>query len=328
MRYGERLARSRGDLGEVIAALDEAWFIREFYGPWLDAFWKEPAATHAAAGSPLLVLITIPFPGCLAGALACARTARASLGEKAVIVFGGGYVSTELRGLSDPRLFDYCDYLSFDSGYGSLASIIERTEGKAVPLYRSMRRSGGQVLAEGFETEAPGGAGELARFADEERKALGAVFPDYRDVDFSRYLCAMDSDNAMHRLWSDTPWLKYSLAHGCYWARCAFCDTQLDYVSNYVPASIGPLMAAVDAAGDRSGLHGIHFVDEAMPMSRLLAFAAANRARAASGGRPFSFWGNVRFDASWTAGRCDYLAASGLVAVSGGIEISRTCPRN
>ena len=91
----------------------------------------ERAATHAAAGSPLLVLITIPFPGCLAGALACARSARASLGEKAVIVFGGGYVSTELRGLSDPRLFDYCDYLSFDSGYGSLASILERIEGKA-----------------------------------------------------------------------------------------------------------------------------------------------------------------------------------------------------
>ena len=156
----------------------------------------------------------------------------------------------------------------------------------------------------------------------EQRRPSATVFPDYRDVDFSRYLGAVDSDNPMHRLWSDTPWLKYSLAHGCYWARCAFCDTELDYVSNFVPASIGPLMAAAGAAGDRSGLYGIHFVDEAMPMSRLLAFAAANRARAASGGRPFSFWGNVRFDASWTADRCEYLAASGLVAVSGGIEIA------
>jgi len=69
-------------------------------------------------------------------------------------------------------------------------------------------------------------------------------------------------------------------------------------------------------------MRGIHFVDEAMPMGSLLAFARANRARAASGKSAFHFWGNVRFDSSWTADRCEFLAASGLVAVSGGVEIA------
>jgi hypothetical protein len=126
----------------------------------------------------------------------------------------------------------------------------------------------------------------------------------------------------MHVLWSDSPWLKYRLAQGCYWRRCAFCDTELEYVSRFAPAEAAPLLAAAEAAAARTGLFGLHFVDEAMPMGSLLAFARANRARARAGGRPFHFWGNVRFDSSWTPDRCEYLAASGLVAVSGGIEIA------
>jgi radical SAM superfamily enzyme YgiQ (UPF0313 family) len=326
VRYGERLAKSLADFGAVRAALDEGWFIRDFYRPWAAAFWKAQAEAVDGAGSrgPVLILVTIPFPGCLAGALACALEARAAFaarGLEPVIVFGGGYVSTELRELTDPGLFDFCDYLSFDAGFGSLASLLARLAGGDMPLHLTMARKDGRVLAEGFG-EGGTAPAEGSPFAAEEREALASVFPDYAGADFGRYLRAMDSDNAMHRLWSDTPWLKYSLAHGCYWARCAFCDTELDYVANYVPAVIEPLVAAADRAARRSGLHGIHFVDEAMPMSGLLAFAAANRARAAAGKRPFSFWGNVRFDASWTEGRCEYLAASGLVAVSGGIEIA------
>jgi len=346
VRYGERLAKSLADFSAVRAALGEGWFIRDFYRPWAAAFWKAQAEALAAdggagsgadsgaaagragggdsAGEPVLILVTIPFPGCLAGALACAGEARAAFAERGlevVIVFGGGYVSTELRELSDPGLFDFCDYLSFDAGFGSLASILARLAGGDRPLHLTMSRKDGRVLAEGFGEDRTEPSAE-SPFAAEEREALASVFPDYRGVNFGRYLRAMDSDNAMHRLWSDTPWLKYSLAHGCYWARCAFCDTELDYVANYVPALIAPLMKAADRAAAHSGLYGLHFVDEAMPMSGLLAFAAANRARAATGKRPFSFWGNVRFDASWTEGRCEYLAASGLVAVSGGIEIA------
>ncbi|MCE1196301.1 hypothetical protein LWX53_07370, partial [bacterium] len=330
---------------------------------------------------------------------AAARAFAGAFARAPVIAFGGGYVSTELRDLRDSGIFDFCDYLCFDAGYGSLASIIEReggfgrrgapagaalgratqsgvAPGSTVFLYKTMTRGAdGVVVASGFSVDlspaAPGGAKAAAdaqawdRFRGIERVALTAVAPDYRGADFGAYLRVVDSENPMHRLWSDTPWLKYYLAHGCYWRRCSFCDTELDYVADFARADVGAVMAAAASAAERTGLHGIHFVDEALPMAALLEFARANRARAAgasAGGtgaamargaepsaaelpaaepayaapsgtaparvapgprrRPFSFWGNVRFDASWTQGRCEFLAASGLVAVSAGIEIA------
>ena len=359
VRYAERIASSRADYGEVRSALDDSWLIREFYVPMLDEFWSA-AAAEASLEPVDLILITIPFPGCLLGALACARAARKAFGirgsvgvgaeggaiaggagpgeRKPRVVFGGGYVSTELRGLRDAGIFDSCDYLAFDAGYGSLASIIDRES--AAPddapsvLYRTMSRRGdGALLMEGFP-EGDSACGEAGpgriilgseggeKYRRLEREAVAGVFPDYRSADFGSYLRIVDSGNPMHRLWADTPWLKYGLAHGCYWRRCFFCDTELEYVADFARSKTAALLDAAGKAAEGSGLYGIHFVDEAMPMAALLDFARANRARACSGARPFSFWGNVRFDSSWTQGRCELLAASGLVAVSGGIEIA------
>ncbi len=418
VRYAERLASSRADFGEALKALDNSWLIREFYEPMLREFWTEragsaaedpaavgPAAENSSAEGPVdLILITIPFPGCLLGALACARAARQAFASSVprgaaarapAIAFGGGYVSTELRDLRDSGIFDFCDYLCFDAGYGSLASVLEResvsrarrgiSSGAAAaadatsdavatvapPLYKTMTRDAeGNIVASGFSAETSaddsGEAFAWERYRGIERAALAAVAPDYRSADFGAFLRVVDSENPMHRLWSDTPWLKYYLAHGCYWRRCSFCDTELDYVADFARADVAAVMAAAAAAAERTGLFGIHFVDEALPMAALLEFARANRARGAGAAvgsdtvigsntgsaanpgaaalagsfaaaaalaapsgiaparrrRPFSFWGNVRFDASWTQGRCEFLAASGLMAVSAGIEIA------
>ncbi len=326
VRYGERVATSRGSFSEVEAALGSSPVLEEAYGPYLEEEWDR------LGEAPSLLLVSIPFPGCLLGALACARSARGAFGADTRIAFGGGYVSTELRGLEDPGIFDYCDYLSFDSGYGSLASILEAEAGAPkTRLFKTMYRDGeGVVAAAGFPEgdEARGRArgradcDEAARLGREEAQAVRSIAPDYASADFGRYLRVLDSSNPMHRLWSDSPWLKYRLAHGCYWARCEFCDTELDYVAGYARSDLDAVFAAADEASARTGLYGLHFVDEAMPMAALLDFAGRNRERAASGKTPFHFWGNVRFDASWTADRCEYLAASGLVAVSGGVEIA------
>jgi radical SAM superfamily enzyme YgiQ (UPF0313 family) len=317
VRYGERLAASASFFSTVRSALDSSPLLETLYRPLLEAEWRTQAR------SPDLLLVSIPFPGCLLGALECARSARAAFGPSLRILFGGGYVSTELRDLRDGGIFDFCDYLCFDSGYGSLISILEAEEGgDRGGLYRTMfRGEGGGVIASGFEAEAePGSHAERMRAA--EREAVVGIAPDYSDADFGRYLRIADSDNPMHALWSDSPWLKYCLARGCYWRRCAFCDSSLDYVSLFAPADIASIMRAASTASARTGLSGIHFVDEAMPMASLLAFADANRSRAAAGEKAFHFWGNVRFDSSWSEDRCEFLAASGLVAVSGGIEVA------
>jgi radical SAM superfamily enzyme YgiQ (UPF0313 family) len=328
VRYGERIAASARRFAEVRSALEASPLLQGPYERILQAAWRKTGT------APDLLLVSIPFPGSLLGALACAASARRVFGGRTRVLLGGGYVSTELRGIRDPGLFDFCDYLCFDSGYGSIASILEVESGSPrARLFRTMyREDGGIIVAAGFDPADEAGSGpdrrRITRCDEEERlirleaEALASVHPDYSGAGFGRYLRVADSENPMHRLWSDSPWLKYGLARGCYWARCSFCDTGLEYVSRFVPAAVPALMAAAAKASERTGLRGIHFVDEAMPMHALLAFARANRARAAAGEAPFHFWGNARFDSSWTEDRCEFLAASGLVAVSGGIEIA------
>jgi hypothetical protein len=328
VRYGERIAASAPSFAALRGALEASPLLSVAYAPLLDAEWRRQGT------GPSLLLLSIPFPGCLLGALACARSARQAFGSGLRIALGGGYVSTELRGLRDGGIFDFCDYLCFDAGYGALDSILEVEAGAPRGrLYKTMYRDeGGRPVAAGFEA-GDEAASEPARrrvqACDEgqrlraaELEALVEVAPDYAGLDFGRYIQVADSENPMHRLWSDSPWLKYGLARGCYWRRCSFCDTGLEYVSLFAPADITSIMRAAGEASSRTGLYGLHFVDEAMPMASLLSFARENKARALAGQRPFHFWGNVRFDSSWTEDRCEYLAASGLVAVSGGIEIA------
>jgi hypothetical protein len=345
-RYGDRLARSRGDFGELEAALNprgsgadasgrprEGSLVELFYRPFLrERFARLAGELAPAAGArDLLLCLTVPFPGSLLGALACAEEARSCFGQRVLIVMGGGYVSTELRSLADPRLFDYVDRLVFDAGYGALEAILRAetraggqgdsgNQGDPGTGLRStmLRAADGRVRAVGFDRTGESEA-ELAAL---EEEALRTIQPDWSGLDPHAYLRIVEGANPMHRLWSDTPWLKYRLAHGCYWRRCAFCDTGLDYVARYLPSDGAALFAAAESAAAATGLRGIHFVDEALPMAGLLDFARRNRERAAAGRRPFSFWGNARFDAAWTPDRARLLAASGLVALSGGIEVA------
>ena len=328
VRYGERIATSASSFASIRSALDSSPLLESMYFPLLKAEWDRQVT------APDLLLISVPFPGCLLGALACARSGREAFGSRTRILLGGGYVSTELRSIRDGGIFDFCDYLCFDSGYGSLDAILEVESGAPRErLYKTMFRDpDGRIVAAGFNAGDDAAAepeirrtsicDAKDRLERAELEALTHVAPDYAEVDFGRYIQVVDSDNPMHRLWSDSPWLKYDLARGCYWQRWSFCDTSLEYVSLFAPADIEAVMSSASVVSERTGLHGIHFVDEAMPMASLLAFARANKSRSASGGTPFHFWGNVRFDASWSEDRCEYLAASGLVAVSGGIEIA------
>src|SRR5208282_1082536 len=80
----------------------------------------------AAAPAPDLVCVTVPFPGTLPGALVVAREAKGAFGRDLPVAFGGGYISTELRCIRDPAIFDYADYLCYDAGYASLSAILER----------------------------------------------------------------------------------------------------------------------------------------------------------------------------------------------------------
>jgi hypothetical protein len=124
--------------------------------------------------------------------------------------------------------------------------------------------------------------------------------------------------NPMHRLWSDGRWNKLTVAHGCYWKKCSFCDVSLDYIARYESASAALLADRIEAIIAETGQTGFHFVDEAAPPKALKALAEELQRRH----RAISWWGNIRFEKSFTPELCRQLAESGCIAVSGGLEVA------
>jgi hypothetical protein len=287
--------------------------VRLFLEPLCDSLWSgldRSPSIRAASSGEILFCLSVPFPGCLVNALAMARSIRRHYGPRAVISMGGGYVNTELRSYENERLFDYVDMLSFDRGYGGYAAFLrDSVEGSSVPQRKLF---------------CP------PEFAALEKEMTVSLAPDYSDIDFSRYPRLADDPNPMHRLWSDGTWLKAYLAHGCYWHRCSFCDVSLDYIGVYLPVGIQNLYRSLRRQAIEKRVHGIHLVDEAAPPRALRDFALENirAARSASSGEAASgpallpFWGNIRFERTFSRDLADFLSAGGLVAVSGGIEIA------
>ncbi|MCL2374126.1 MAG: radical SAM protein, partial [Treponema sp.] len=217
-------------------------------------------------------------------------------------IAGGGYVNTELRFTHAPELANYFDYISLDRGYANLISILGQNKKSPDENPQVLRLCG-----ENFQTDVIS-----------EDEAARTVFPDYAGVDFSRYLYPVDDANPMHRLWSDGHWLKAYLAHGCYWHSCAFCDVTLDYIKKFIPVDVSALFAHLKTQAEKTGVRGVHLVDEAAPVSSLLEFALFNR----EAGLPLNFWGNIRFERDFCPDTAGILAAGGLVGVSAGIEVA------
>jgi hypothetical protein len=142
--------------------------------------------------------------------------------------------------------------------------------------------------------------------------------PDYSDLLLDKYISAIEVVNPMHSLWSDGRWNKLTMAHGCYWGKCTFCDISLDYIKNYEPISAALLCDRMEAIIAQTGQHGFHFVDEAAPpaMMRALSLEIIKRKLVVS------WWANIRFEKSFTRDLCVLLKAAGCIAVSGGLEVA------
>ena len=144
------------------------------------------------------------------------------------------------------------------------------------------------------------------------------VKPSYAGLDLSRYMDLPESENPMHRLWSTGRWLKIQMARGCYWHKCAFCDVTLDYIKCFEMPSAETVVDAMEALARETGLEnpGFHFTDEAMPpalIERMSREILRRKFRC-------RWWGNVRFDTSFTPKLARLMARAGCIAVTGGLE--------
>jgi radical SAM superfamily enzyme YgiQ (UPF0313 family) len=296
-RYGEKLASSAARFDPLADALDAPPTL-------VDRRLDELARDCLRAHAPDVVGLTVPFPGNLYGALRIARVVKAER-PTAKVVLGGGYVNTELRQLGDARVFELCDYITLDDGERPFLALIDHLRDPARPLFRTYVREGGAVVLKSTPT-----------LADLHHRDTGT--PTYDGLPLDRYVSLFEMLNPMHRLWADGRWNKLTVARGCYWKQCTFCDVSLDYIARYEPASADVTVDRIEALVRETGETGFHFVDEAAPPAMLRALAQRLIDRQVA----ITWWGNIRFEKSFTPELAGLLARSGCVAVSGGLEVA------
>ncbi|MBV8603373.1 MAG: radical SAM protein [Pelomonas sp.] len=298
VRYAEKLATAQptfDPLAEALAAPPNL----------IDRELTRLAEAAVERHQPSLVLLSVPFPGAVYAAFRIARTIRARWPELP-IVLGGGFVNTELRELAEPRVFDDFDFVTLDAGERPLLALIEHLQG----------RRGRSRLVRTFVRED--GVVRYVNMAEPDVPFEDVGTPTWDGLPLERYLSLLDMLNPMNRLWSDGRWNKLTVAHGCYWKKCSFCDVSLDYISRYEAASATTLVDRIEAIVHETGETGFHFVDEAAPPKALKALAEEISRR----GTAISWWGNVRFEKTFTPDLCERLAESGCVAISGGLEVA------
>jgi radical SAM superfamily enzyme YgiQ (UPF0313 family) len=296
-RYGERLAASAPSFDPLEAALQaEPTIVDEA----LDELTRALVALH----EPDVVGMSAPFPGNVYGAFRMARAVRAAA-PGTTLVLGGGWVNTELRALREPRVFDYYDYVTLDDGERPLLNLLAKLKGRPAPLVRTYVREAGAVVLQNDATQ-------------HDFPAHSTGIPTYDGLPLADYVSLLEMLNPMHRLWSDGRWNKITLAHGCYWKKCAFCDISLDYIGRYDRPSTDIVLARIRALIAETGQTGFHLVDEAAPPAGMRALAK----RLLDERLSITWWGNIRFEKTFTPELCRLLAEAGCVAVSGGLEVA------
>ncbi|SDS84478.1 Radical SAM superfamily enzyme YgiQ, UPF0313 family [Maribacter dokdonensis] len=296
-RYAERLGRSANTFDELYGHLgNDPTFIDELTLNIL----KKQLEDH----TPKLVCFSVPFPGNLYSAFRCAQFTKTNYPD-VKIAMGGGFPNTELRSLTDVRVFEFFDFITLDDGELPLELVHQYVVHGEGELKRAFVLEDGKVVYKNDSLRQ-----------DYKQQDVGK--PDYADLQLENYISVIEIANPMHSLWSDGRWNKLTMAHGCYWGKCTFCDISLDYIKIYEPVAASMLVDRVETLIAQTGESGFHFVDEAAPPSLMKAFALEVLKRNLT----ITWWTNIRFEKNFTQDLCYLLKASGCIAVSGGLEVA------
>ena len=298
-RYAERLGRSANSFDELYEALQQE-------PTYIDTILLSILQEKIETIQPTLFLISVPFPGNLYSAFRSAQWVKKNH-PNIKISMGGGFPNTELRSLSDARVFEFFDFITLDDGEAPIEELINAvTSSEVEKLYkRTFLLEEGKVVYKNNSLKH-----------DYKQSQVGT--PDYSDLLLDKYISVIEIVNPMHRMWSDGRWNKLTMAHGCYWGKCTFCDISLDYIKVYEPVAANLLCDRMEEMIAQTGENGFHFVDEAAPpaLMRALALEILRRKLAVT------WWTNIRFEKSFTIDLCLLLKASGCIAVSGGLEVA------
>jgi hypothetical protein len=298
-RYGERLAASNPLFDDLYDQLHQPSI-------YTDELISALINQYLTQENPTIIGLTVPFPGNMLGALKIAQCCK-RVNPKLKIILGGGFVNTELRSLKDPRIFEFVDFITVDDGERPLLTLLEHLSNQrpAQDLVRTYRIKDSKVIFTNNQASH-----------DIPHKNTGT--PSYEGLPIDKYLSLCEMLNPMHRIWSDGRWNKLTIAHGCYWSQCSFCDISLNYIGQYDDAGAEIIVNRIETLIAETGESGFHFVDEAAPPKVLFAMAEKLIER----NLVISWWGNIRFEKTFSLEKCQLLADSGCIAISGGLEVA------
>ncbi len=216
-RYAERLGRSANSFDDLYHALQQPL-------TYIDEITLRILKEKIELVQPKLFLISAPFPGNLYSAFRCAQFVKQHFPE-IKISMGGGFPNTELRSLTDKRVFEFFDFITLDDGELPVELLHFNIENpNSDEFKRTFLLENNQVVYKN-NTSKP----------DYKQSQVGT--PDYSDLQLENYISVIEIANPMHSLWSDGRWNKLTMAHGCYWGKCTFCDISLDYIKLYEPVA-------------------------------------------------------------------------------------------
>lgn len=299
-RYAERLGRSANSFDELYGFLQNV-------PTYIDNITLRILEDRINEIQPKLVCISVPFPGNLYSAFRCAQFIKEHF-PAVKISMGGGFPNTELRDLKDTRVFEFFDFITLDDGELPVELLYQHvchSEHEESQFKRTFLLENDKVIYRNNAIQA-----------DYKQNSVGT--PDYSDLLLDRYISVIEIANPMHSLWSDGRWNKLTMAHGCYWGKCTFCDISLDYIKLYEPIAARILVDRMEEMIAQTGENGFHFVDEAAPPALMREVALEILRRNLT----VTWWTNIRFEKSFTHDLCFLLKASGCIAVSGGLEVA------
>jgi radical SAM superfamily enzyme YgiQ (UPF0313 family) len=300
-RYAERLGKSANSFDELYAKISGNQ-------TFIDDFTLTILKEKLDLAQPKLVCFSIPFPGNLYAGFRCAKFIKENY-PHIKIAMGGGFPNTELREIKDKRVFEFFDFITLDDGEVPLEllhkNICHPEQNEDSQFKRTFLIENQEVVYK-----------NNSKKADYKQAEIGT--PDYTDLQLDKYISVIEIANPMHSLWSDGRWNKLTMAHGCYWGKCTFCDISLDYIKIYEPISAKILVDRMEELIKTTGETGFHFVDEAAPPALMREVALEILRR----NLVVTWWTNIRFEKSFTRDLCFLLKLSGCVAVSGGLEVA------
>lgn len=298
-RYAERLGRSASTFDALHEHLQLPF-------TFIDTILLNILDNHITTVNPEIIAVSVPFPGNLYAGFRCAQFVK-NYYPHIKVALGGGFANTELRSISDARVFNYFDFICLDDGEAPLEQLVGLIQNKITR----------DELKRTFNLEK-----NTVRYINNascaDYKQIDTGTPDYSDLLLDKYIAAIEIINPMHSLWSNGRWNKLTMAHGCYWGKCTFCDISLNYIQAYEPLTAAVICDRMEKIIAQTGETGFHFVDEAAPPSLMRAVALEIIKRKLV----VSWWTNIRFEKSFTRDLCLLLKASGCIGVSGGLEVA------